>query len=215
MDDDHEFPPGHLDICYRAINSDPDSVWIIGEHRDEVPVPFHPPYCPGQLNARGFGELPADPQHCWAIADGATILPKVIFEPRGIYFYENFLFGSAFMELGCRLAWLGYRIRLLDNTFVLHHCAETHRQKDALCYGSRQIALGSRLFAALCHSFIYRRGVRNQTITCLEMCKELLLRRGVALQAISKAYRAYRDLQEQLKSIPRLPRVGGLPPPCL
>lgn len=198
MDDDHEYPPGHVERCMQAIASEPEAVWFIAEHWDGVPDPYRTPSCPGQLNARGFAEVPPDPQRCWAVSDGASIFPRSVYD-RGLYYYEEFLFGSAFMEFGSRLAWLGYHIRLLEGTYVIHHTGESHRKKDSIWYGSNQVILGSRLYAALCHSFIYRRSLRNRAVTCLEILKELTLRRGVAVRSLREAVRAYREVKGQLK----------------
>ncbi|WLT38822.1 glycosyltransferase [Synechocystis sp. B12] len=76
MDDDHEFPEQHVEICLNAIRSDPSSIWIIGEYLPTSSIGNVPHPCPGQLHPRGFSFYPKDTQNCWAIADGASIYPK-------------------------------------------------------------------------------------------------------------------------------------------
>src|SRR5262249_44300614 len=51
MDDDHEFPAGHVGQCLDAVARDPTSVWVIGEYFPGQ-VPNGPPPCPGQLTPR-------------------------------------------------------------------------------------------------------------------------------------------------------------------
>lgn len=197
MDDDHEFPPGHLEQCLRSIASDSETVWFSAEHLDGVPDPWQPPFCPGHLNARGFAEIPSDPRRCWAISDGATIFPRSVYE-RGQYCYDEFPFGSAFMEYGSRLAWLGYRIRVLEDSYVIHHNNESHLERNSVWYGSKQVILSSRLYAAFCHSFIYQPTWRNQALTVMETLKSLVFWRGTAVRALRKAVRAYRTVKTQL-----------------
>jgi glycosyltransferase involved in cell wall biosynthesis len=185
MDDDHEFPPGHLERCQRAVESDPESVWIIGEYLPGREVPHRPPDCPGELNARGFSSTPATPEHCWAIADGASIYPSLLFR-RGIRYAEDFKFGAAYLEFGSRLHWLGYRIRFLDSTYVVHHLCLSSRS-----YHDTEMNLSSTFFAMLCHSGIYQPGVKNRVLTALETVKQVLLHRGLALKCFRNAWGAF------------------------
>ena len=80
MDDDHEFPPGHFERCLEAVASDSAAIWIIGEHLAADTDRTIPPQCPGQLHPRGFSTLPPNPDDCWALANGATIYPRTIFD---------------------------------------------------------------------------------------------------------------------------------------
>jgi glycosyltransferase involved in cell wall biosynthesis len=69
MDDDHEFPPGHIACCIAAIVADPDSVWVIGEFLADQEIEGGAVPFPGQLHPRGYSVAPPDPQCCWAIAE--------------------------------------------------------------------------------------------------------------------------------------------------
>lgn len=202
MDDDHEFPPGHLEQCVAAIARDPDSIWIIGEvYPDKPLVSQLPVVCPGQLHPRGYSVTPPDPQNTWAIADGATIYPAVLFH-RGIRYADDFTFGAVYLELGSRLHRLGYRIRQLEGTYILHHLGPARSISDPL-----QIE-AARFFAMLCHSFLYQRTVRNRGLTVGEQLKQLLLRPRRTAQAIVRAYDVYRRRKSDFKNDP-IPMAAG------
>lgn len=186
MDDDHEFPSEHFEKCICAVESDPEAIWIIGEYLpgEKVRKEAHP--CPGQLHPRGFSVLPNNPQNCWAISDGASIYPRTIFE-RGIRYAEYFKFGYAYLEFGSRLYWLGYRIRHLESTYILHHFDRKRRS-----FIVESIDLSSRVFAMLCYSYIYQSNWKNQFLCILEIFKILLLKRALAFQSFVVASVAYK-----------------------
>jgi glycosyltransferase involved in cell wall biosynthesis len=185
LDDDHEFPPGHWAATLDALRSDPEAVWIIGEYLPGQERPETPPPCPAQLTARGYSVLPADPQNCWAIADGATIYPRSLFE-RGLRYAEFLKFGAAYLEFGSRLHWLGYRIRFLDSTYVVHHLNLATRS-----YSDLATELTSRYFAMLCHSRIYQPGVRAALLSLWQIFRHVVVYRGQALQSLYRAWSAY------------------------
>jgi len=78
------------------------------------------PHRLGQLHARGFSTTSADPSDCWAIAEGASIYPRIVFDS-GIRYAEELQFGQVYQELGSRLHWRGFRIRFLPHTYVINH----------------------------------------------------------------------------------------------
>lgn len=156
MDDDHELPPGHVERCYEALHADARAVWIIGEWRADEARRDIPPRCPGQLNASGFSEAPQeDSDRMWAIADGSSIFPRSVFDA-GHRYVEAYPFGASYLEWGARLAWLGFRIRFLSSTYVVHHFDPSRRS-----FSDRKMEISSRLFAAFCYSFIYQPSVSN------------------------------------------------------
>jgi hypothetical protein len=190
MDDDHEFPPGHLSACFDAMVCDPESIWIIGEF-----VPGRgrkagaPPACPAELNARGYSRTPRDPTRCWAIADGASIYPRFVFD-RGIRFEQEIPFGQVYLELGSRLNWLGYRIRFLDTTYVIHHDAKQSITDPG-------VHLTSRIFASLCHAFIYQPTLENRLLCSLEIARQIVKGRSGAFGPVVKGFRLYRNRQHE------------------
>jgi glycosyltransferase involved in cell wall biosynthesis len=186
MDDDHEFPKGHFAACLAAIEKDPASVWIIGEFVGGEIEGRGLPVCPGQLTPRGFSVTPPDPQRCWAIADGATIYPRCIFDA-GVLFSESFEFGAPYLEFGARLYNYRYRIRFLASTYLLHHYDPRSRS-----YLDIEIAVGSRTFATLCYSFIYQPSLRNQAWTLAELIRTFV-RTGCRTRPFLRAAKSFRQ----------------------
>ena len=192
MDDDHEFPEKHFEECILAVKSDSGAIWIIGEYLPSEKVGQQPHPCPGELHPRGFSVTPRNTQNCWAISDGASIYPKVIFDS-GIRYAEDFKFGYSYLEFGSRLYWLGYRIRHLESTYIIHYF-----DKEKRSFMSKKINLSSRFFAILCHSFIYQNNLNNQLLSILEISKEIVKNRILAFQALTIALTAYKKQYESL-----------------
>jgi glycosyltransferase involved in cell wall biosynthesis len=186
MDDDHEFPPRHFAQCLAAVAEDRDSIWIIGEYYPDTKDRSAPPPCPGQLHPRGFSVAPLDPQNCWAIADGAAIYPREVFD-RGLRYVESFRFGATYLEFGSRLCWLGYRIRQLLGTHVLHHYDPTTRS-----FHDPENELASRFFAMMCHSFRYQPTVENKLLSTFEISWQILRNGPMARRALQRARTEYR-----------------------
>jgi len=193
MDDDHEFPEGHLEKCTQAIEQDLDTIWIIGEHYPGDADPSGPPPCPGQLVARGFSVAPPDPENCWAISDGATIYPRSIFD-RDIRYVESVKFGAGYLEFGSRLHWLGYRIRQLPTTYILHHYDPSARSLM-----DTEAEMAARFFAMLCHSWIYQPRIANKLLSILEMTKAFLRHGHLARRSAAEALEQYRVHRRSLE----------------
>jgi len=186
MDDDHEFPEGHIAECLAAIKRDAEAVWIIGEFMPDCVSESAVPECPGQIHPRGFSLAPPDPDDCWALADGATIYPRSIFD-RGLRFAEAFPFGAPYLEFGSRLHFLGYRVRQLRSTYVIHHYEASKRS-----LADPEAELASAFYAMLCHSFIYQPSLKNKLLSVLQIGWMTLRRRTSALLAFRKALPEYR-----------------------
>jgi glycosyltransferase involved in cell wall biosynthesis len=186
MDDDHEFPPGHVARCIEAVERDAGAVWIIGEVIPGDPRMQDGFRSPPQLHPRGFSLPPPNMSRIWAIADGATIYPRAIFAA-GHRFEDSFPFGASYLEWGSRLGWLGYDIRHLDTTYVIHHFEAQTRSIQ-----SEDVELSARFFAMLCHSFIYQPTLRNRFLTSAEIARRLIQRRSVAIRSLRAARLAYR-----------------------
>jgi glycosyltransferase involved in cell wall biosynthesis len=118
MDDDHEFPKHHFEQVLSCIQKQPDSIWIIGEFLPHERI-FFPPCCPGEIQPRGFSAPPTNPDNTFAISDGATIYPMEVFDTHA--YLEVFKFGSAYLEFGARLKAVGWRIRFMSGTYIIHH----------------------------------------------------------------------------------------------
>jgi glycosyltransferase involved in cell wall biosynthesis len=196
MDDDHEFPPGHWKTCVDAVNRDGAAVWIIGEVIPALGL-MKTDECPGELHARGFSVPPKDASDTWAIADGASIYPAHIFRD-GLRFSEAFTFGLSYLEFGSRLHRLGYRIRYLEGTYIVH---DTDGVTRSIMDPNEDLA--SRMFAMLSHSFGYQPSLKNKTLTSAQLVRDVARHGRLGLAAARRGYRAYRDEQRALKSFER------------
>jgi glycosyltransferase involved in cell wall biosynthesis len=184
MDDDHEFPPMHFEECQRAVLRDPHSIWIIGEVYPNA-VRRESPLCPGQLTARGYSQPPPDPERCWALSCGSAIYPRELFL-HGIRNAEFFKFGALYLEFGSRLHWLGFRIRYLPTTYIVHHLDMAARS-----YMNREIDLSSQFFAMFCHSWVYQPTWTNRMLSMLEAAKLMARDPSTAPRAWQNASRAF------------------------
>ena len=204
MDDDHEFPDGHWARCEEAVREDPASVWIIGEI---VPAQglLRPDEPPGELHPRGFATPPRNPDDTWALADGASIYPASIFSS-GVLYCEAFRFGLAFQEFGSRLHYLGYRIRYLRGTHIVHHADATSLGLDPM------EDLAAKAFATLSHSFRYQPSLANKARTSAELARQAVPRGAPGLRAVARGYRAFREARAPLAAAkaqrPLSPRAG-------
>lgn len=117
-DDDHTHPTDYLAVIKDLVTTDRRRVWIFSER---VPGdPNSPLTCPPELHRSGFGIAPADPSRCAAVADGASVYPREIFES-GLRYDETYPFGGLWYLWGKLLARHGWHISFSDRTFVWHH----------------------------------------------------------------------------------------------
>jgi glycosyltransferase involved in cell wall biosynthesis len=149
MDDDHILPPEHLEQCLGAIADDPHSIWTTGE------IGFVNNQFSGQaktaqqLCPAGVGEAVRDVDNNWAIADGSTIYPRLVFD-RGYRLIETYGYGSSYLEFGAYLYHRGFRSRCIPNAYVEHYANE------ATVNRYHPEALESWLFASLCYNLYFR-----------------------------------------------------------
>ena len=93
-------------------------MWIFSER---MPGDSSSPLiCPPELHRSGFGCAPADPSRCAAVADGASVYPRRIFDS-GLRYDETYPFGGLWYLWGKLLACHGWHISFSDRTFVWHH----------------------------------------------------------------------------------------------
>ena len=117
-DDDHTHPADYLAVITDLVRSDPRRVWIFSER---MPGDSSSPLiCPPELHRSGFGCAPADPSRCAAVADGASVYPRRIFDS-GLRYDETYPFGGLWYLWGKLLACHGWHISFSDRTFVWHH----------------------------------------------------------------------------------------------
>ncbi|EDY19612.1 glycosyl transferase family 2 [Chthoniobacter flavus Ellin428] len=146
MDDDHTLPQGHLRACLEAVERQPNALWTCGEQSfiDEKPNTFTAQAA--QLHPSGVASAIADPDDNWAIADGATIYPREVFD-RGFRYVEEFGYGSSYLEFGALLYARGWPSRCVPGAFVEHH--------DEAAAQNRRAPL-SCLYASLCYNLYFR-----------------------------------------------------------
>jgi glycosyltransferase involved in cell wall biosynthesis len=117
-DDDHTHPPDYVAVISDLVATDPRRVWIFSERwPGDTDSPLT---CPPELHRSGFGSAPADPSRCAAVADGASVYPRQIFDS-GLRYDDTYVFGGLWYLWGKLLANRGWRITFSDRTFVWHH----------------------------------------------------------------------------------------------
>jgi hypothetical protein len=136
---------------------------------------------------------------CWAIADGATIYPRRIFDC-GLRFADAFRFGAPYLEFGSRLHFFGYRIRQLTSTYVIHHYEASKRS-----LADPEGELASEFFAMLCHSFIYQPSLKNR-LRSVGQIGWMMIRRGKsAMRALRVALPEYTRQSRRVRAHLNLP----------
>jgi glycosyltransferase involved in cell wall biosynthesis len=194
MDDDHEFPVGHIQACLEAIESDPETIWTIGESYPDGPKLHLPVPIPGQLHPRGFSAKPNDMLDYYGISCGATIYPRSVVD-KGILNLELYAFGMLYLEYGARLVNNGYRIGFLDSTYVVHHYDEKNRSVSSL-----NILNSARIFSMIMFSFYHKRSLRNRLLTVCQIATELL-KNYYSLNVVIHAYKNYINESRKLQLI--------------
>ena len=190
MDDDHEFPENHLQVCMEAIAADDSAVWTIGEYFPSDAERPLPSPVPGQLHPRGFSYPPPDMAQYYGISCGASIYPRAVVDD-GILNLESYKFGILYLEYGARLLNSGYRIKCLDRTYVIHHMVESS-------VTSREIIDSARVFSMLMLSFLHRKTLGNQLLTSAQILSEIF-RGRYSPQLVLNAYREYKLRAKELK----------------
>jgi hypothetical protein len=178
--------------CVDAVTSDAKSVWIIGEFLPGAETVSNGPPCPGEIRPTWASGPPVDPDKTWAIADGASIYPREIFD-RGQFFSEAFKFGAIYLEFGTRLHWLGYRIRFLSNTYIIHHLNPAERS-----YMDLEMDLASRCFATVCHCFIYQPTTKNKLLCLLYGLRNAAPPGPKGFRSVWRGYEAFRSQRQFL-----------------
>jgi glycosyltransferase involved in cell wall biosynthesis len=125
-DDDHTHPLDYIEQIINLIKEDQNRIWIFGERNTLLPE--IEPSCPGELQNDGVVRAPSNPADCAAIADGATVYPRAIFDS-GLRYDQTYRFGGLWYLWGRILVKNGWKISYSDKTFIWHH-GETDFRKD-------------------------------------------------------------------------------------
>jgi glycosyltransferase involved in cell wall biosynthesis len=185
MDDDHEFPEGHLEKCMEAIADEPDIIWTIGEYFPNDKDKVLPSPISGQLHPRGFSYSPNNLEMYYGISCGGSIYPRIIIE-KGVFNCEFYKFGIMYLEYGARLKSLGFKIKPLQTTFIIHN-----NQQTTASQLNKELIHEARIFAMLCLSFLYRPTISNKIQTTFQIVFELLNRK-ISLEIFRNALNNYR-----------------------
>lgn len=188
-DDDHEHPADLLEKCQAALREDSRSAWCLGEvlSWEEVGRGWR---VPGELHVRGAPRTPMNTSNTWAWSDGATLCPKRVFDS-GLLFCEAFRFGWSYLEYGCLLHSLGQRIRILQNTGVIHHLEQVGR--------SYQIPIeecAASYFALMMLARVYQPNKKNQALLTAYFLKQVVRRPVTFARALPWALREKRKRAE-------------------
>ncbi len=190
MDDDHELPEHHLEICMQAIKAEPETIWTIGEYTTSQKIHDAPHPIPGQLHPRGFAFQKYRQNEYYGIADGTSIYPRSVVN-RKILNCEYYSFGLTYLEYGARLKYENYTLRPLTDTYVIHHSIV----KSASTIPD--IMQESRIFAMLCLSFKYQQTLYNKAATTFQLLLDIL-RGRTRLLFIKNAYKNYKKFTTQI-----------------
>lgn len=202
-DDDHEHPDGFLEAVMAAVSDEPDTVWTIGEFHGWDDYRSGRRFnAPGQLSPHGtLQPIPGDESGtCWSISDGATVYPRGVFD-RGARFYEGVRFGPSYSEFGCLLRGLGWRIRPLLGTAVIHHLHEAPRS-----FNDPVEEPAASLFASFMFSFQYQPAFLNKLISLSKLPVNAVKRPRYALKIFRLALRHFVERRREVK---RLFRAQG------
>jgi glycosyltransferase involved in cell wall biosynthesis len=173
MDDDHEFLDNHLHECLKAIESEPETIWTIGEYLPQQNEKLIPSPIAGQLHPRGYSYLPKDMNNYFGISCGGTIYPKSIID-KNLLNCDYYKFGAMYLEYGARLKKAGYTIKPLRSTYIIHRTGQTTANEL-----SKQIITEARLFSMLCLSFVHYPTYSNKMKTIFQIMLGLLTRKYV------------------------------------
>lgn len=152
MDDDHEFPEGHMERCLEAVVNDPSSVWTTGEIGLLEGQQLWRIKTANQLCPSGVGGRVTDLNDNWSISDGSTIYPRIVFD-RGHRMVEEYGYGSSYLEFGAYLYRHGFRSRCVKDATVIHHANLQTIKRDT------SEAIMSRFFASLCFNIYFQRNI--------------------------------------------------------
>lgn len=186
MDDDHEFPDLHLAECLKAIESEPEVIWTIGEYFAHEKIRNVPCRIPGQLHPRGFSTAPKKMTDYYGISCGGTIYPAELLN-KYILNCELYKFGILYLEYGSRLKKIGYKIKFLPTTYIVHHEEQTTASEM-----SRGEIAETKLFSMFCLSFKYQPGIYNFSNTVGQTALDFI-RAKYSVRTIINAYKKYKE----------------------
>lgn len=199
MDDDHTFADDHFEKCFRKVKEDPKSIWIIGEvHFNQLGHCDREIGVPGELNINGVSSAPADPQDCAAISCGGSIYPRSVVT-NNILYCELFKFGNVHLEYGLRLRAQGYRIRFIEDSYIIHHAGSV--SSIQLRTADLEIV---KHFLTFCYCIVYNPSIRNYASMVLIIGRSFAQHPSIFFKTWSKAFAKFRTFKTSLPGIGKL-----------
>lgn len=119
------------------------------------------------------------------ISCGGTIYPATVINKGGLN-CEFYKFGIVYLEYGARLKKLGYTIKFLDQTYLIHHDNETTASEL-----HNEALEEAKLFSIFCLSFIHQRSFQNRVKTSSQVLIDVLMRK-TSITTIKNAVKNYR-----------------------
>jgi len=168
IDDDHVIPINHIYKCLKYIKLDKKSIWSIGEKHFKKPSYNNKILYSDELNNRGFSSKAQNVESSIALAAGASIYPRAIFDNE-IFYIEKYPFEVTWLEYGARLRMLGYNIRIMPDIFVNHYYIENKRS-----YNSFKLNLETKFFVIFFHNIIYKKNIKNIALGTYEILKQII-----------------------------------------
>lgn len=150
MDDDHIWPPEHLEKCWAAVERDRQAIWTTGERGFIDGELYAHVARANQLSPSGVGVGITNPDDNWGIADGSTIYPRAVFD-RGFRLLEAFGgYGASYLEFGAYLYQQGFKSRSIPGAYVEHYA-------DRSILTRRPVSMyRSRLYASIAYNRYFR-----------------------------------------------------------
>jgi len=194
MDDDHEFPPYHMEKCIAAIETHKNVIWTIGEYYPDEKKWTLPAPIPGQLHPRGYSYPPAELSNYYGISCGATIYPRSVVT-NNILNLETYQFGDLYLEYGARLVNYGYTIKPLETTYIIHHYDKDNRSLNNLT-----VINSAKVFSMLMFSFYHKKNITNQLLTVAEIILGMFTLKYSPI-ILLQSFRQYKKEKDFLSSI--------------
>lgn len=188
MDDDHTLPQGHIAECLEAVRRDLHAIWTTGETSFVDGKLFGTAQFASQLHPSGVGGPVHDVDWNWAISDGSTIYPASVFR-QGLRMFEEFSFGSSYLEFGAFAFRCGYHSRCLHGALVEHHA-----NVASLSRGTQPSVILSRVWASLCYNLYFSRSIAGIIRYVVPALMSLGVRKGHLVPRLFRsAHRRWRS----------------------
>lgn len=179
-DDDHTHPVDFFDSVLNTARRSPIRVWTFAQR--PANIPDLPIGTPPELHRSGAGKTPTNQFNSTAIADGASLFPRAIFDS-GLRYDEAYPFGAMWLLWGKQIARQGWRISYAgDCTFHWHH--EEHEGR-VLDKGAVRKHLETINYAIVVNLLYYERTMETAVFTAYYLLARMILPYSVTGYSVS------------------------------